>query len=86
MTGRIRKKEGVKGSRGGIYNTGGTIYQRGGAREDLVIDLGANVHLTTLTGTFYPLQMSLHRCLFMNDIQYKPIERPFDLVCGRPVL
>ena len=31
------------------------IEQRGGAREDLVIDTGAKVHLTTSTGTFYPL-------------------------------
>ena len=61
MTGRIRNKEGVKFSKGGIYNTRETIYQRSGAREDLVIDPGANVHLTTLTGTFYPLQMSLYR-------------------------
>jgi len=71
MTGRIRKKEAVKGFKGGIYNTGETIYQRGGAREDLVIDPGASVHLTTLTGTFYPLQMSLYHYLSMNNTYYK---------------
>jgi len=68
MTGKIRKKEGIKGCKGGIYNTEEMIYERGGAREDLVIDTGANVHLTTSTGSFYPLQMSLHRCSSMNNI------------------